>query len=49
MMNAKISDTHYNMNYISKNYVLKSIYNEKNECINYMLSLSYLIPIGWIF
>ena len=31
------------MYYINKNYVLKSIYNDKNECINDTLSSTKLI------
>ena len=39
MMNEKISQKHDNMYYIRKNYTLKSIYDDENECINYTLSL----------
>ena len=38
MMNAKISQKHDDVHYITKNYVLKPIYNDENECINDMLS-----------
>ena len=38
MMNVKISQKHNSMYYIRKNYTLKSIYDDENECINYMLS-----------
>ena len=37
-MNVKISQKHNNLYYIRKNYTLKSIYDDENECINYMLS-----------
>ena len=43
-MNAKILQKHDNLYHIIKNYTLKSIYNDENECINYMLSHS-LAPI----
>ena len=38
MMNAKISKKYDNVPYMTKNYVLKPIYNNKNEYINDMLS-----------
>ena len=38
MMNAKISQKHDNMYHIRKNYMLKSIYDDKNDCFNYTLS-----------
>ena len=38
MMNAKILLKHDNVHYINKNYVLKPIYNDENECINDTLS-----------
>ena len=37
-MNAKISQRHDNVYDIRNNYGLKSIYNDKNECINDKLS-----------
>ena len=40
MMNAKISYKDDNVHYMTKNYVLKPIYNNKNECINDTLSLN---------
>ena len=40
-MSAKISQKHDNMYYIRKNYKLKSIYDNENECINYTLSVTY--------
>ena len=39
MMNAKISWNYGNVHYITKNYVLKPIYNDENECINDTLSV----------
>ena len=39
MMNVKISQKHDNLYFIRKNYTLKSIYDDENECINYMLSM----------
>ena len=38
MINIKISQKHDNVYYIRKNYTLKSIYDDENECINYKLS-----------
>ena len=38
MMNAKISQKRDNVYDIRKNYTLKFIYDDENECINYMLS-----------
>ena len=38
MMNAKNIIQHDNVHYITKNYVLRPIYNDENECINDMLS-----------
>ena len=38
MMNVKISQKHDKVYYIRKNYMLKSIYDDENECINYTLS-----------
>ena len=38
MMNAKISLKDDNVHYMTKNYVLKPIYNDENECINDTLS-----------
>ena len=35
----KYHKKHDNVYYITKNYVLKPIYNDENECINDMLSL----------
>ena len=40
MMNVKISQKHDNMYYIRKNYTLKSIYDDENECINHTLSVT---------
>ena len=37
-MNVKISQKHDNVYYIRKNYALKSIYDDENECIIYTLS-----------
>ena len=37
-MNVKISQKHDNVYCIKKNYMLKSIYDDENECINYTLS-----------
>ena len=34
------------MHYINKNYVLKLIYNDENECINDVLSMSMADPIA---
>ena len=34
----KYHKKHDNVNYINKNYVLKPIYNDENECINDTLS-----------
>ena len=34
----KYHKKHDNLYYIDKNYVLKSIYNDENECINERLS-----------
>ena len=39
MMNAKISEKDDNVHCMTKNYVLKTIYNDENECINDMLSV----------
>ena len=39
MINAKISLKHDNVHYITKNYVLKLIYNDENECIYDTLSI----------
>ena len=39
MMNIKISQKHDNVHHISKNYALKSIYDDENECINDTLSV----------
>ena len=33
----KYHKKHNNVHYINKNYVLKPIYNDENECINDML------------
>ena len=41
MINVKISQNYDNMYYIRNNSKLKFIYDDKNECINYTLSLSY--------
>ena len=35
----KYHKKHDNVNYTNKNYVLKLIYNDENECINDTLSL----------
>ena len=35
------------MHYINKNDVLKPIYNDENECINYKLSMSMADPIAF--
>ena len=40
MLNVKISQKHGNVYYIRNNSTLKSIYDIKNECTNYTLSLS---------
>ena len=40
MMNVKISQKHDNMYFIRKNYMLKSIHDDENECINFSLSMS---------
>ena len=37
-MNAKVSQKHDSMYHIRKNYMLKSIYDDENKCINYTLS-----------
>ena len=37
-MNVKISHKHDNVYYIRKNYMVKSFYDDENECINHMLS-----------
>ena len=38
MMNVKVSQKHDNMYYIRKNYTLKSIDDDENECNSYLLS-----------
>ena len=44
-MNAKYHMKHDKVHYINKNYVLKPIYNDENECINDTLSvLSLPLP-----
>ena len=40
MMNTKISQKHGKVYHIRKNYTLKSIYDDKNECINYTFLIS---------
>ena len=42
MMNAKISQKHDNMLCVRKNYIVKYVYNDSNECINDMLSSALL-------
>ena len=42
MMNKKYHKKHNKTHYIGKNYVLKSIYNNENECINDTLSVKIL-------
>ena len=37
-MNPKISQKHDNVYHVRKNYTLKYIYDDENECINYTLS-----------
>ena len=34
MMNVKISQNNDNVHHITKNYALKFIYGDENECIN---------------
>ena len=43
MMNVKISQKHDKLYYIRKNYTLKTIYDNENECVNYTLSNSMSI------
>ena len=38
MKSAKISQKHDNVSYNRNNYMLKSIHDDENECINYTLS-----------
>ena len=40
MMNAKISQKHDNVHCIRNNFVLKFVYNDRNECVNDMLLAS---------
>ena len=40
MMNAKISYKDDNVHYMTKNYVLKLIYNDENEYIDDPLSIN---------
>ena len=41
MMNVNISQKHDKVYYIRKNYILKSIDDDENECINYTLSMGH--------
>ena len=49
MVIAKISLKHDNVHYITKNYVLKPIYNDENECINDTLSACIYLFIRLVF
>ena len=42
MMNEKYHKKHNKMHHIRKNYALKYIYNDENECINDTLSVKIL-------
>ena len=48
-MNVKISQKYDNVYHIKKNYTLKSIYNDENECIHYKLSKTYLPSLYFRF
>ena len=43
MMNVKMSEKHDNVYYIRKNYTLKTIYDDENVFINYMLSINHVV------
>ena len=47
-MNLKKSQKHDNVFYIRKNYTLKSIYDDENECINYTLSKVEVIKDNFV-